>query len=261
MYNIKILYNKIIKFLIPYTIIFIVEYNIYFFVYNDFSILNLIKNYICGGFGPGSYYTPLIIQLLILFPLIYFLYINLKNKNIFLLIGFIVNLLYEIIQSTIGLSETVYRLLIFRYIFLIFYGVYLNGNQNKKIFGQFLYVIIGAIILYMIDYLNYKMPFIVYWVDTSLLCSLYIIPITHILIKSNLHSRQIELLGRASYNIFLIQMMYYYTLGRIINNYINNLLIQILINVLLCVIGGLIFNDIVQKINLKIFRRKENEKK
>ena len=250
-YNIKNLTKKLLRFLIPFTMIFILEYLIYIFN-NNFSLIDLIKKYLTGGIGQGSYYTPLMIQLLIIFPLIYYIYCKCKNKKIFIFIGFIINILFELLIWAFNIPLGLYRLLLFRYIFLIFFGAYMYENSINKKSIYYLLIFLGALIIYIIDYTKFKMPIINFWVDTSILCAVYIVPIVSILIKKNLHSKIFELFGKASYNIFLIQMCYFYTIGGLISKSINNIFIEIPISIILCLSIGSLFFYFEQKITKKI---------
>lgn len=39
----------------------------------EMGVLSIIKSFILGGFGPGSYYIPLMIQLIIITPVLFFI--------------------------------------------------------------------------------------------------------------------------------------------------------------------------------------------
>ena len=180
----------------------------------------------------------------------------------FLLIGLLCNISYEIIIYKLHIPITIYRLLLFRYLFLIFSGTYIVDKHSINKYAHSISIIIGGLIVYSINYTNFEWPIIKYWVDTSMLCSAYIIPIVHILIKTKIHSKVMEFIGKASYNIFLIQMFYYFTIEKLLIKYINNLKIEIPLSIIICLILGIIFYFIEQKITTKIlniFRKKEGK--
>ena len=71
LYNIKFLIKKALRFIIPFFVALIIEEVVIGVYNNQFDIKSVIKNFIIGGQGPGSYYTPIMLQFILLFPLIY----------------------------------------------------------------------------------------------------------------------------------------------------------------------------------------------
>lgn len=90
-YKIENIIRKLKRYLIPYTVAFAIEAITYcviglpfinrfidrYYVLNHdvseyTSFSNLLKAYFSGGFGPGNYYTPVLIQLVLLFPVLVF---------------------------------------------------------------------------------------------------------------------------------------------------------------------------------------------
>ena len=45
---------------------------------NEINIQSVFKAFIAGGQGPGSYYTPVLVQFVFIFPLIYFIVDKMK---------------------------------------------------------------------------------------------------------------------------------------------------------------------------------------
>ena len=84
-----------------------------------------------------------------------------------------------------------------------------------------------------------------------------------LLCKCNIRCKVLELLGKASYNIFLVQMFYYCYVANVVYSVIHNRMLQLIINICICVLGGIIFyvievpitekikNILLQKYNLK----------
>ena len=77
-YNVKHIAKKVSRFIIPFIIAFLIEETAFSIYNKSFNIKDFILDFICGGLGPGSYYTPLMIQLILLFPLIYIILRNNK---------------------------------------------------------------------------------------------------------------------------------------------------------------------------------------
>ena len=70
-YNRKLITKKLVRFILPFLIVFLIEEILLIFLHKSFDIKSFLLNFLCGGLGPGSYYTQLMIQLIILLPLIY----------------------------------------------------------------------------------------------------------------------------------------------------------------------------------------------
>ena len=64
--------------------------------------------------------------------------------------------------------------------------------------------------------------------------------------------KPIEIIGRASYNIFLTQLVYYNNFYRNIIRWTDNIWVRVLYNVIVCVLIGTIFYLIEGKITNRI---------
>ena len=73
---------------------------------------------------------------------------------------------------------------------------------------------------------------------------LFIVPIFGFFVEKNLSFAPLEKVGKASYNIFLTQMVYFISLDGFIKKYINNIFVMSLINIFICVIVGILFYEI-----------------
>lgn len=162
-----------------------------------------------GTFGKGNYYYPVMMQLLFLFPLIYFVIDKKKTKG--LLVSFIANLLYEILSWAYCIPSNSYRVLMFRYLFLIAVGVYAYKGYKLSRFANVILTTIGFGYITLVAYLGYEPKILnVDWVATNLISSLLIVPfMVFVLQNIRIQFLPLEILGRASYHIFLVQMIYY----------------------------------------------------
>ena len=262
-YEPKYLFTKIVRFLIPYLFIIFLEIIFrFFFMNSEFGIRETIYSLLAGGYGKGGYYNVLVLQLIFLFPIIYFL---VKKKGIHGLITcFLINLLYEIIQSSYLMNGSFYRLIILRYIFVIGAGVFMYTSEKK--FKPHIYiisVIIGTLYLLLVDYTDYKPLFLTKWSDTSLFFGFYVIPIIYNVMsikRKNIKLRFISLLSKASYNIFLMQMLLYYIFDSINYSFTNSRFIDILIMIVLSFSLGVIFYKIETPITNKVIEKINNIK-
>ena len=70
-----------------------------------------------------------------------------------------------------------------------------------------------------------------------------------------IHCKPLEILGKASYNIFLVQMVYYLVLNNISNLFSNQWLL-LFTSIVVCTIGGIIFYYIETPVTRKIMQWK-----
>lgn len=262
-YSAKNIISKIIRYTIPYIVIFAVE-KIFYFVYtgeriSPATLLSLLKNFLQGGDGSGGYYYPIMIQFIFLFPIIYYLVKKYKYKGV--VICGVINGIYEILQWAYGVTEGNYRLLVFRYILLISIGCYLTCEEYKmNIIRMVVAFIIGLVFLFAVCYWNYNPVIISNWPKTSFMACLYIIPIAELLIEKccKVGFKPLEFLGKASYNIFLTQMVWYAFGMEFVSKLVENRAVQFVINIAICLTVGLVFymleNPITKKINSLVYR-------
>ena len=91
MYEWRFLKSKLIRFLVPFFTVCLIEIAI--LAVEDKNI-NPFRIFVLGAYGPGSYYVPIMIQLLVIFPVIYKMVERSAKWGIFL--SGMANLLFEI---------------------------------------------------------------------------------------------------------------------------------------------------------------------
>lgn len=181
-----------------------------------YSLTHMLYN---GGSGPGSYYIWIYIQIAILCPL---MYRWVKSKFAFLIFGALCIML-EIFCSVANMPENVYRLLCFRYVFLIYLGYLWVKNDgivlNKK---TILLSLISAMAIVMLNITHNHFPcmnfepwvfdtnwtafhwftyFLPWSLEAFVICKFY-------LWKPDCKINRLVLLcGKRSYEIFLWQML------------------------------------------------------
>lgn len=262
-YGEKELLSKIMVYVVPYTITFIVEWilfrtlQIYQVDLLQYGLFAASMNYLRGTDGMGSYYFPLLIQMIFVFPPIFFVVKRKKMKGLLLCV--VCNISFEIIKTAYGLGEITYRLLIFRYLALIGLGCYLAMHEwsNSLPLNGSLFVV-GITAQYVLRYTRYEPKILNMWPATSFLACFWIYPVMAILIQRvHFHFKPLELIGRASYHIFLVQMVYFCVSYRLTEGYGE---LQALgMNLGICVAIGLLFyiltNGIVVQLKRMIIER------
>ena len=217
-----------------------------------------------GLSGPGSYYMPVMVQLIIFYPLIWFLVKKFKSMG--LITCFAMNLAYEIMVYQCSMDPSLYRLLIFRYTFLIALGVYFamaKGTRGDDIIA--LILLIAGILFITIN--AYIKPFTLFqdWKSTSMLCVPLAYGVIYFLKKyfGDVKYNGIFIIGKASLHIYLTQMVFFAlgggrrlnTLFKSLPSLLNGVLSSVIV-VLVCVIVGIIFFKIESKVREWLFKKR-----
>ncbi len=246
-YSFRFLIKKLLRFTIPFSIIYILEVFIEIcmegnLLFNgSFSYINIFTCFLSGGWGPGSYYYPIMIQFVFVFPIVYF--VIKRNHTLGFVFCLLANAIFEILQYSYGMNESFYRLLLFRYLMLIAFGCFLYQNREKifRLSGGIVSLAIGASFIILFVYKNHPPVFITYWTSTCWIAGLYVLPILTMLIKLDFRCTVLEMLGRASYNIFLVQMVYYKFYASNIYEKIERRRYELLASIVICIVIGLVF--------------------
>ena len=178
-----IIIPKILRFFVPYFLIMLVEIPILYKVY-DYGILDLFNTVICGGIGPGSYYTPAMIQIVFILPMVYFI---IKRYDFFgTILCFIFTAFWELLQYSWGMSDSVYRLVAFRYVSVIAWGTFIAiGKVQLKRTILIIMFIIGIIFQISLNYFSFNPVFMNYgWARVNYIASLFIMPIIYFILKN-----------------------------------------------------------------------------
>jgi len=216
--------NKFLRIFIPYVVIFIIEIILYKITNREISLKEVVVGFFTGGWGPGSYYFPVLLQLLLLFP---FILLLAKTKYGWLCLV-LIQILLEITTQRFGMSDWVYRLLFFRYLGFVTFGILLYLNNTGKYKGLVskiiqqkyllsLSFICGVGIIYLLNYSSYQPVLFKRWTTTSLPVVLYCFPLVFISMKSEILLKKIPkmldrvilIIAKSTFHIFLVQMTHY----------------------------------------------------
>ena len=235
-----IIAGKVIRYTVPFGIAYTLEI-IFCQLFNHRampSAVELLREFLSGGMGPGSYYYPILIQMILVFPIIYSVVRQNGVKG--LAICAFGNFLYELMQWAYGLSENTYRLLIFRYILLLAFGCYFG--LGYKLSKTTLAILSGIAVSYivLVSYCNITVFFIPYWKGTSFIPALLAVCIFALVYTGNIRNRVLETIGKASYHIFLTQKVYY-VFEYVVHARVPVRWMQFVANVVICLIFGLMF--------------------
>ena len=214
MYGWNMMKPKLIRFLLPFFAICLLE--ILLLAAQDKNI-PLFRIFVLGAYGPGSYYVPIMLQLLVIFPLIYVMIAY--NAKLGLAVAALANLAFEVCVIVFDMDKYYYRLSIGRYLLLIAFGCYLYLHPEQRVKPYQMWMMFLAGLAYLIAVFGFDKDFELfgYWKTTAMPVAFYIFPIVILLFRKFYHctipgfaGRLLTQIGKASYHIFLIQMVYYH---------------------------------------------------
>jgi len=170
-----------------------------------------------GGNGAGSYYFWIYLQFALLLPLISFiLKKNSLRSNLIILIIIAESL--EVLCCLLAIPEWLYRLLFFRYFFLVYIGYYLVNYSIKLNPIVVIITILSVPILLIFQYgsINFEPLFFnsvwktQHWITYGYdLFVIYVLVEIYKMTSENRFTQLILLSGKYSYEIFLWQMIYF----------------------------------------------------
>lgn len=256
-YSFRQLRDRFIRYTIPFIMAYSIELIISSIDNGFFTILPVwLRDFFTGGWGAGSYYYPILLQFMIVFPIIFF--IVQRYDLIGLGICLAINIAYEILQWLFHMPPSVYRLLLFRYTLLIAFGCYIMiGRRKFKRTEQLISLLVGAFFIWQFSYTSYHPVVLCNWTTTSFPTAFFVLPIALWLIQlslpKNVLSSLVARLGSASYNIFLTQMVYFnYAAPRIMKYFILPNILLCLLNVIICCFMGYLFYYFENKFTKRI---------
>jgi peptidoglycan/LPS O-acetylase OafA/YrhL len=207
--------KKLQRYFLPYCLVFIVEAVILLFM-KKADAKQLLYAFVTGGFGPGSYYFPIIIQMIFVVPFSYVIVRKYRFRGV--VYAFLVNLFFELIKFPFFMPPPQYRLLFFRYIFILSCGVFACFMTEFHVW----YWLISAAGIFFVIISKYSSlrksfaAFFCHWEGTSLFNVMMVVPLFWYLttkIKKIRIRGPITRVGTITYEIFLTQMAYYYFLS------------------------------------------------
>ncbi len=214
MYGWQMIKPKLVRFLVPFATICMIEIILLAIEHKNIHPLRI---FLLGAYGPGSYYVPIMLQLLIIFPIIYILVE--KNAKLGIIIAGSANLIFEICVKVFEMDKYYYRLSIGRYLLLIAFGCYIYLYPEHRVKKSQLIAMFLCGLTYIIAVFKFDAEFVIfdYWKTTAMPVAFYIFPIVIMLFRKFYHitipgivGDVLTQIGKASYHIFLVQMVYYH---------------------------------------------------
>ena len=150
------------------------------------SISELLTGLACGGWGPGGYYVCMLFQLIIVFPFIWYLVKRLRAWGF--VCCFILNFLYEVFQWWIEMDGQIYRILVFRYLAALAFGVFIVYEGGSDVWRarilRWSIFLLGYAFIVLNSYVDWRPFFITKGGEVCLFSALYAMAITNFWIVS-----------------------------------------------------------------------------
>lgn len=216
-----------------------------------------------GGRGPGSYYFWVYLQFAILLPLLLPI-VKRWPKRRLLIVFLICSVAFEILCSLVHPAEWIYRLLAIRYLFLIYLG-YIWVSEGVQMTGKNIFLsLVSIVAIALFAYVKADFEPFFYdsgWTTHRWICYFYAaFLLTYILKlvwgKVSQWSKVdavFSMMGKSSYEIYLVQMAVFTLFHRNMLNFIHNGYIQyaawFVLAVLLSIVGGIFLHQIIYKQN------------
>ncbi|MCI8799399.1 MAG: acyltransferase [Lachnospiraceae bacterium] len=253
-YNFLRIISKWIRFIIPFSIVWILELIVHILTDDSVTVGTILFNYVTGGNGPGSYYFPVMIQFVIIAPMILKLIEKYNIKG--LAACFVINLFFEILKNVINMSVDYYRLSAIKYIFVIAYGIYLYFEREKPLSAlHIIFSIVGGLYIIIYCYAGVIPLITSMWTGTSMFACMFIFGIMKwLILYDKVQQPFLELLGKASFNIFLVQMFYYWPIDNIVNGIFHNRIIQLSMGFIFSIVIGLLFYKFENPITTRVIK-------
>ncbi len=245
--------KKLIKYgrriIIPFTIVWSIEM-LALILTGKATLGKVLYTYFTGGLGPGSYFTPLFIQHILIFPVIIWFKdkFNSYNQKIILTAFLVVSIILELMCIKLDVPAWFYRLLYVRYLFAAILGSYMLSHKFSK---KLILALMPLSIFYIICASYLKIDFsLIYpaWFFQHTPAYFYTASLIYFLLWLYPFSKQVGNLclkiGKASYHIFLFQMLWFWLLAGIVKKNVGNNIFYLILNILICIFFGYFFYKI-----------------
>lgn len=212
------------RILMPYLILLAVTFFLdYFIYYNETNGAFDLRLY-WNKRGPGSYYIFIYLQFAFILPIIEPLFRRF-SLELLLILFIIASQVVEFICSITDCPDNIYRLTLFRYIFLIFLGYVLAQKGLTTNIRMVPIIIISMFFIYLFSYTKTDLRPVFctnldFWPLCHWICYIYIAYLMIWLLKTSylklskisMASSLVRIIlqtGKYSYEIYLFQIFYY----------------------------------------------------
>lgn len=252
LYSLSGIAKKLVRYTIPTIIAFSVFVVLKCLGHEQFSLVDFIKAFVLGSWGPGAYYYALLVQFIFIGPILYFIVKRFRIHGM-IFIAF-VDFFFELCSAQYGFQANIYRILIFRYLLVIALGILMAmiSEISNKVLVAMLATGCVYIILPTVWEYDYHIFTAEGWNRTSMIFGFYLFPMIYMLIYNfgnieikNRAGMVLETIGKASYHIMYTQMLYFGFQDAICKYIINfscfGIIIELMADILITVGSGVLF--------------------
>ncbi|OJF94722.1 acyltransferase [Alkalibacterium sp. 20] len=254
-FNQHYIMNKAKRILLPFTFIWLAQVLIQFFYFDNTNIAELFRSFLEGGYGPGSYFVPLIVQATLLIPFIYL--ILKKQPTKMMVVLFFVSLLIDLSSTWLDMSDELYRILIIRHVFSVTLGIwYALVKPKLKVRWLVLPAAFSLGYITAVHYFNWELIIEEYWHSQHAPSYFYVLFIIIIgmeflkIKKQSFLEKTFILIGQASFHIYLTQMFYFWFVHKRLPDF--NGFVYISLFLLIPIISGIGFYYLDNYLNKKL---------
>ncbi|WP_369351194.1 acyltransferase family protein [Streptococcus hillyeri] len=210
-----------------------------------------------GGIGPGSYYIPLLFEMIILLPMV--LLLMRKQPVGGIIIITVMSFLIEWFRDVTQMPNEDYRFSLIRFVLPIELGMLYGIRQIRLTKGWVLLGILSACYILGVEYLGLESLAQPDWRSQNTLSFFYpfvwfiFIMSSNIKVNAGWLQRLLVLVSSATYHIYLVQMVYFAFGFNKLNQLLGNLVLTMtLFSVLSCVSFGILFYLLEEKIRFDV---------
>lgn len=191
------------------------------------------------------------LEFVFVFPLIFAL---VRHSKWGLIQCFFINAAYDCLGKVLWMSDALYRLLVFRYTFVIAFGCSLalgTGHIKKQVKAVCWFI--GTIYIFLVCYTDWHSYIDYGWGGTNFIGALYVLPIFEFLYcnRGKMHCKVLEQIGKASFDIYLTQKIYTFyddAIWQLLIGKMPNPFIQILVALPVCTGTGILFYHVETRV-------------
>lgn len=261
-YNWTFLSSKLHRLLLPYLFVCIIELGL-LVGFLHMTASQVVTIFSTGGYGPGSYFLPIILQTTFILPIIYLLIK--RNATVALILVFMIDIGFEIYAYHSGMSNPIYRLISLRYIFPVALGAWLAIRKSQSNLLLWIGALLSVAYIYLVHYASLIPPFQPDWQSQNIPSFFYpflLVVLALKLLPRTIHPRlqKVTVIGKASYHIFFVQMVYFVTLSGMANRHFG-VIPAIFFNIVVCLFSGVVFYSFEKLFRVKILNKSGGIKK
>lgn len=252
---------------VPFFLVEIITFAILLAGTNN-NVTALLNHFVLyGGYGPGSYFPWVYLQVALLLPIAAYLFHRIPRKWLLPTVLIVCEAL-EVLCSVINLPDSLYRLLAVRYLFLFYLGwiwVVDGIILNKTNVLLSLASLLSIIYFEYISVNDEPLFFLTEWKFHRWPCYAFVAlmggGILWVIYQKTKSSQIIasatKLLAKCSYEIFLIQMAFI-AISPIFLDQIDNLYIRMALRFVLIFVVSIVGGVMFQQLNARWINNKKN---